>query len=103
MKMLPAALAIAVTLVGGSAIAHPTNVPFESYGKCTAELNQQNKVDRDRVGGFFPSNGAAQISMLNNWECEYDPDTDAWYFSGQMSGGDNLGNGHGQADPGGDR
>lgn len=100
MNKFTALLAIGTLAAAGPAIGHPPDQSFESFGECQAELNKQNKVDRERVGSFFPSNGAAQVNMLNNWECEYDPDTDAWYFSGQPMGGDNLGNGNGKADPG---
>jgi hypothetical protein len=96
------ATTLALSLFGSSApaLAHPTAIPFASFGDCNAALNQINHDERVRVGSFFPSNGAAEVSMLNNWQCVYDGGTDAWYMDGQPLGGDNLGNGNGKAAPG---
>jgi len=80
--------------------AHPTSILYDSFGECNAALQKDNKFDRNFFGSFFPSNGAAQINMINNWQCVYDDDLAAWHIEGQPFGGTNLGNGNGKADPG---
>ena len=92
--------AAGIAVLASRASAHPTDLAFASFGECNAALHQQDKTDRERVGWFFPSNGAAEVAMLNNWQCEYDPATQAWHFEGQPLGGHDLGNGNGKADPG---
>ncbi|URD61776.1 hypothetical protein M8312_04480 [Sphingomonas sp. KRR8] len=93
-------LLIGLSLTASPSLAHPTGVLFDTFAQCNSALHQQDKTDRIRVGSFFPSNGAAEINMLNNWECVYDADLDAWHMSGQPFGGDLLGGGNGKADPG---
>lgn len=99
MKNLPFVIGISALALAAPGLSHPTTL-FDSFGECNAALNQQNKVDRERVGWFFPNNGAAEVNMLNNWQCVYDPGLGAWHFDGQPLGGDNLGNGNGKAQPG---
>ena len=94
-----------IALAGGllacaPAVAHPTDIPFDSFGACTAALNQVNHEDRDFVSQFFPSIGATEVDMLDTWTCQYDESTGAWYIHGEIGVGGNLGNGNGKADPG---
>jgi len=99
-KIHGAFLVVAAVALPGPATAHPTGILYDSFGACNAALQKYNKLDRNQFGAFFPSNGAAQVDMLNNWQCIYDADLDAWQIGGQPGGGDNLGNGNGKADPG---
>jgi hypothetical protein len=101
MKKFSIVLMLAGVAVAAPASAHPTSILYDSFGACNAALQQDNKFDRVLHGDFFPSNGAAEINMLSNWQCVYDPDLAAWHIEGQPFGGTNLGNGNGQADPGG--
>ena len=96
---------VTMMLTGGAGFsapvtAHPTSILYDSFGECNAALQKDNKFDRNFFGSFFPSNGAAQINMINNWQCVYDDDLAAWHIEGQPFGGTNLGNGNGKADPG---
>jgi hypothetical protein len=100
MKKFSLILIVAGAAVSGAASAHPTSILYDSFGECNAALQRDNKFDRNLFGDFFPSNGAAEINMLNNWQCVYDNDLDAWHIDGQPFGGTNLGNGNGNADPG---
>jgi hypothetical protein len=101
MKKLYMILILASAAVTAPATAHPTSILYDSFGECNAALQQDNHSDRDFFGSFFPSNGAAEINMISNWQCVYDPDLAAWHIEGQPFGGTNLGNGNGKADPGG--
>jgi hypothetical protein len=100
MKKIPIAIALATMAIAGPAAAHPTNILYDSFGACNAALQQDNEFDRVLFGYAFPNNGAAEVDMLNNWQCVYDPDLAAWHIEGQIAGGDDLGNGNGKADPG---
>ena len=100
MKKLCVILMLAGATVAVPAQAHPTSILYDSFGECNAALQKDNKFDRNLFGDFFPSNGAAEINMLNNWQCVYDPDLGAWHIEGQPFGGTNLGDGNGKADPG---
>lgn len=100
MKTIFACLAVAAIVVSSPAAAHPTNILFDSLGQCQAALAGYNHAERVEHGSFFPSNGAAEINMQNNWQCVYDADLDAWHIEGQPFGGDDLGNGNGKANPG---
>lgn len=94
-KVLMAGL-IGVVAISGPALGHPTDIPFDSYGQCTAFLHQQDKIDRDNFSFLFQNNGQGAVVMLDNWDCEYDPGTDAWYIVDlRGSGGGALGNGNG--------
>jgi hypothetical protein len=101
MKKLYMILILASAAVTAPATAHPTSILYDSFGECNAALQQDNHSDRDFFGSFFPSNGAAEINMISNWQCVYDSDLAAWHIEGQPFGGTNLGNGNGKADPGG--
>ncbi|MFL6722169.1 MAG: hypothetical protein ACJ8FT_10265 [Sphingomonas sp.] len=101
MKKLYMVLMLASAAVTAPASAHPTSILYDSFGECNAALQQDNHFDRDFFGSFFPSNGAAEVNMINNWQCVYDPDLNAWHIEGQPFGGTNLGNGNGKANPGG--
>lgn len=100
MKKIYATLALATAMIAGPAAAHPTNILYDSFGECQAALQQYNAQDRVFFGRFFPNNGAAEVDMLNNWQCVYDSDVSAWHIEGQPHGGNDLGNGNGKADPG---
>lgn len=100
MKKIALIFTLTTLCAGSPALAHPTNELFDSFGECNAALNQENKEDRVLHADAFPNNGAAEIRMLNNWQCVYDPDLNAWHMEGQPVGGDLLGNGNGKADPG---
>jgi len=100
MKKFGIVIGLAAISLSSAGTAHPTDILYDSFGDCNAALQKDNKFDRVLHGDFFPSNGAAQINMLSNWQCVYDPDLLAWHIEGQPFGGDNLGNGNGSADPG---
>jgi hypothetical protein len=101
MKKLCAALIVTTIVFAGPASAHPTYILYDSFGACNAALQQDNRYDRVLHGDFFPNNGAAEVNMLNNWQCVYDTDLAAWHIEGQPLGGNDLGNGNGKANPGG--
>ena len=100
MRILLTGLALTAIVLSGPAAAHPTNILYDSVGQCQSALVGYNHDERVEHGGFFPSNGAAEVNMLNNWQCIYDPELDAWHIEGQPFGGNDLGNGNGKADPG---
>lgn len=100
MKNCHAIVILASAAVAAPAAAHPTSILYDSFGECNAALQQDNKFDRNLFADFFPNGGAAEVDMLNNWQCVYDPDLGAWHIDGQIAGGSNLGNGNGKADPG---
>ena len=101
MKKLMMMIAVAVGMLGPvAADAHPTSILYDSFGECNAALQKDNRFDRNLFGSFFPSNGAAEVNMLNNWQCVYDSGLAVWHIEGQPFGGTNLGNGNGKADPG---
>lgn len=63
--------------------AHPTNIPYESRGKCEAAYAEFSKLDRERlvdVLGIFDAYGHAQRTFNELFACEYDEETDAWYI-----------------------
>lgn len=100
MKTILAGAAVMTIFFAVPAGAHPTNILYDSFGQCQAALAGYNHADRVEHGAFFPSNGAAEVNMLDNWQCVYDTDLNAWHIEGQPFGGDDLGNGNGKADPG---
>jgi hypothetical protein len=100
MKKFCLILLLTAVAVPGPATAHPTSILYDSFGECNAALQKDNRFDRNFFGSFFPSNGAAEVNMINNWQCVYDNDLAAWHIEGQPFGGTNLGNGNGKADPG---
>ena len=100
MKIMLIGLALTAIVLSGPAAAHPTNILYDSLGQCQSALVGYNQVERVEHGAFFPSNGAAEVNMLNNWQCVYDNDLLAWHIQGQPFGGDDLGNGNGEANPG---
>lgn len=99
-KLLIGGAAMLVLAAGVPAGAHPTFILYDSFGACNAALQQDNKFDRDLFIDFFPNMGAAEIDMIDNWQCVYDPNAAAWHIDGQIEGGSNLGNGNGKANPG---
>ena len=63
MKTLKMSIFAAPLIVGSAAIAHPTNVRFETRGDCEAAYAESSKLDRQRLVdqlGIFGSYGAAQ-------------------------------------------
>lgn len=100
MKKIFAAVAVATIGLCAPATAHPTDIPYDSFGQCQAALSQFNKIDRDMFAEFFPNYGAATVDMIDSWWCEYDSGAGAWYIEGAPGVGGNLGNGNGKADPG---
>ena len=92
--------AAALGAIATGAAAHPTDIPFDSFGACNAALNQVNHDDRDMVAQFFPNTGGAEVDMLGTWSCAYVPELDAWYIQGEIGVTGGLGNGNGKAEPG---
>ena len=100
MKIMLAGLALTAIVLSGPAASHPTNILYDSLGQCQSALVGYNHEERVEHGGFFSNNGAAEVNMLNNWQCVYDADLAAWHIEGQPFGGNDLGNGNGNANPG---
>jgi hypothetical protein len=71
-----------VTAIGTSAVAHPTNVPFDTRGECEAAYAASSKLDRERLvdTGVVKNNGAAQKTFNETFRCEYDEAEDAWFI-----------------------
>lgn len=99
MKIVLSSLVLTAVILSSPAAAHPTDLLFDSFGQCQSALVAYNHVERVEHNSFFPSNGAAEINMQNNWQCVYDADLDAWHIEGQPFGGNDLGNGNGKANP----
>jgi hypothetical protein len=77
-------LLVAGASVGQTSVAyaHPTDVPFATRGQCEVAYETSSKLDRERlVGlGIFDTYGAAQSTFRDLFQCEYNPDEDAWYI-----------------------
>ena len=77
-------LLIAAASVGQTsvAVAHPTNVPYATRGECEVAYETSSKLDRERLVnlGIFDTIGAAQSTFRDLFQCEYNPDEDAWYI-----------------------
>jgi hypothetical protein len=82
MKALNLALASAVLLAGTAAIAHPTDVYFDSRGQCQAAYAQQNQADRAILVqfGIAATLGEAMRDIHNRFSCEYDQQAGKWHF-----------------------
>jgi hypothetical protein len=83
MKKLLFLVAGAGSLIpAGSASAHPTDIPYATRGACEVAYEQASKNDRDMlVGlGIFDTIGAAQRTFNDLFQCQYDPEQDAWFI-----------------------
>ena len=83
MKTLKMSIFAAPLIVGSAAIAHPTNVRFETRGDCEAAYAESSKLDRQRLVdqlGIFGSYGAAQRTFNETFQCQYDEEEQAWFI-----------------------
>jgi hypothetical protein len=66
----------------GSASAHPTGIPYPTRGACEVAYEQASKNDRDMLValGIFDTIGAAQSTFNDLFQCQYDPEQDAWFI-----------------------
>lgn len=81
-KVAATTLLLGATVGLSSAIAHPTNVAYDSRGDCERAAAESAKQDRERLAasGIFPTIGAAQSTFHEDWRCEYDEEEDAWFI-----------------------
>lgn len=82
MKKLMSAAVLATALSAGPAPAHPTGVPYPTRGACEVAFADASKTDRDFLveNGIFDSKGAAQRTFNDLFQCQYDPEQDAWFI-----------------------
>lgn len=83
MKRLLLLVAVAgLVLPAGSAIAHPTGIPYASRGACEVAFEQASKDDRDMLValGIFDTKGAAQRTFNDLFQCQYDAEQGAWFI-----------------------
>ncbi len=83
MKTLFFPIAVAAVLVPvGTATAHPTDIPYPTRGACEVAYEQASKDDRDFLVeiGVFDTIGAAQSTFKDLFQCQYDPEQDAWFI-----------------------
>lgn len=75
-------LGLGIGLSAAAAVAHPTDVPYETRGECQAAHAESSQGDRERLValGIFPTIGAAQRTFQDDFVCEYDEDEGAWYI-----------------------
>lgn len=73
---------VAGALAAAAAVAHPTDVAYDSRGECEAAYAESSKEDRERLvaNGIFPTIGAAQSTFRDRFVCEYDEDAKAWFI-----------------------
>lgn len=66
----------------GSASAHPTGIAYPTRGACEVAYEQASKNDRDMLValGIFDTIGAAQSTFNDLFQCQYDPEQDAWFI-----------------------
>jgi hypothetical protein len=81
-KLLFIIAAAGVVMPAGPAIAHPTGIPYPTRGVCEVAFEQANKDDRDMLValGIFDTIGAAQSTFKDLFECQYDPEQNAWFI-----------------------
>jgi hypothetical protein len=81
-KLAVIGVVLGVAIGGSAAIAHPTDVPYESRGECERAAAKSAKQDRERLVdlGIFPTIGAAQSTFHEDWRCEYDDEEEAWFI-----------------------
>lgn len=74
--------AAGIILPAGNAIAHPTGIPYPTRGACEVAFEQASKEDRDQLValGIFDTIGAAQSTFNDLFQCQYDPEQDAWFI-----------------------
>ena len=82
MKKLMIAVAATAAITAGAAVAHPTDIPFDTRGDCESVYAESSKLDRERLVnlGFVDNNGAAQKTFNETFRCEYDEEEDAWFI-----------------------
>ena len=77
-------LLVAGTSLASSGVvsAHPTNIPFPTRGACEVAYEESSKLDRERLVdlGIFDTKGAAQRTFKDLFQCEYDPEEQAWFI-----------------------
>jgi hypothetical protein len=81
-KVAVMTLLLSATAGLSGAIAHPTNVAYETRGECEKAAAASAKQDRERLValGIFPTIGAALSTFHEDWRCEYDEEEDAWFI-----------------------
>jgi hypothetical protein len=81
-KLLFLIAAVGTTVPIGGAVAHPTGIPYPTRGACEVAFEQASKDDRDFLVsiGVFDTIGAAQRTFNDLFECQYDPEQDAWFI-----------------------
>lgn len=82
MRSLVVSIAAVAFAATSAAVAHPTDIAFETLGKCEAAYAESSKLDRERLValGFVENNGAAQKTFNETFRCEYDEEEDAWFI-----------------------
>ena len=75
-------LAATSLMIAAAAQAHPTGIPYDTRGECEAVFADASKFDRERLVevGIFDTYGAAQRTFRDLFQCEYDPEVDAWFI-----------------------
>jgi hypothetical protein len=89
MKTLKGLMALCALGVGSAAFAHPTDIAFETRGKCEAAYAESSKLDRERLVdtlGVFETYGAAQRTFNERFSCEYDEGDGVWYIVDHLFG-----------------
>jgi len=81
-KLIFLAAAAGAVMPVGTAVAHPTDIPYPTRGACEVAYEQASKNDRDWLvaAGIFDTIGAAQSTFKDLFQCQYDPDQDAWFI-----------------------
>lgn len=82
MKKLMIAVAATAVTAASVAVAHPTDIAFDTRGECEAAYAASSKLDRQRLVdlGYFDTKGAAQKTFNETFRCEYDEEEDAWFI-----------------------
>lgn len=81
-KLIMLAAAASAVMSAGTAVAHPTGIPYPTRGACEVAYEEASKDDRDFLVamGIFDTIGAAQSTFRDLFECQYDPEEDAWFI-----------------------
>lgn len=82
MKKLMIITAMGALTIAGVAVAHPTDIPYDTRGECEAAYAASSKFDRERLVnlGVVENNGAAQKTFNETFRCEYDEDEEVWFI-----------------------